>query len=89
MSQRLTEDDGVVGLLRASPPAISIIQMDPDDSAGSSEDPSARHGALVSCRSQGCEARHSLGYLNIGRVGDEPTRWCCRGSRKVTADGVV
>jgi hypothetical protein len=28
-------------------PAISITEMDPDDSAGSSRDPSARHGALV------------------------------------------
>jgi hypothetical protein len=47
-------------------PAISITEMDPDDSAGSSRDPSARHGALVSCRPQGCEARRSFGYLNIG-----------------------
>jgi hypothetical protein len=47
-------------------PAISITEMDPDDAAGTSRDPLARHEALVSCRPQGCEARHSFGYLNIG-----------------------
>lgn len=65
MSQRAT-DVGVGLLVQA--PAIWIIRWIRATLLVPAETLSARHGALAldSCRPQGCEARHSLGYLNIG-----------------------